>query len=146
MTNTENRPGNWHYLSNCLGSSSRDRANSRAYTRWCLALAVSLLLSTAALKFEWVGSPMSWVVAAIPPLVLMMAIRAYLHFLVEADEFVRKVNLEGMSIGFGASVIYFFLLDALEKVALIGPQADDMLAVALIGWALGQLYVAWKYR
>lgn len=137
----------WQAALMIRGETAVDQRNLMVFTAWCFVWAVTFCAVTFALKsFPGLEGPVAWMLAMIPIAVGVVTVRAFLRFLREADEFTRKVQLEGIAWGFGAGhlfcVGYFFLerfgAPAIPVILVIVPLA--------MGWAVGSLLVAARYR
>ena len=73
-------------------------------------------------------------------------VNALLRFLREADEFTRKVQLEGIALGFGAGSVFCVGYHALEQVG--APELPLTFAVLpmVLGWWIGSFLVAFRHR
>ena len=87
-----------------------------------------------------------WLLASIPLVVGIPLVNAFLRFLREADEFMRKVQLEGIAMGFGAGCGF---RHGLHHSRMVGAPELPMMFVLvpmLFGWAVGSFLVAARYR
>jgi hypothetical protein len=69
-----------------------------------------------------------------------------MRFLREADELVRKIELEGLAIGFGVGVLFLLGYQLLEQVGLPEISAHKTAAVMLFAWLFGQVIARRRYR
>lgn len=76
---------------------------------------------------------------------------AYLAYLIgsaiaQLDELQRRIQLEAISIGFGASIIVALTYALLVQVGI--PQVSWMFVplVMILMWGVGKLWIMWKYR
>lgn len=133
------------------GWNERDRSNKVAHVRWSIVLAASLLASAFMLKAGVGGSAaLKWAIAALPIPLLVPWLLAYLRFLREADELVRKIQMEGLAVGFWAGVVFGFGFIVLEaagppRLHLPAPVAI-MLAVMMLGYAVGRILAGKRYQ
>ncbi len=63
-----------------------------------------------------------------------------------ADELLRKIQLEGLALGFGAGVIFAMSYQLLERAGAPQLQVSDTVVVMMVGWAVGQLLGLRRYR
>ena len=70
---------------------------------------------------------------------------ACLRFIREADEFMRKVQLDGIAIGFGAGFVFCLGYPMLEHVG--APHLPIIVATVPLGfgWAIGSFSVAFRH-
>lgn len=77
---------------------------------------------------------------------MVAAVFSYMHFLRNADELLRKIQLQGLAMGFGAAVVFVPGYQLLEAAGASEMQTDHLLMVMIFSWVAGQLYGAWHYR
>jgi hypothetical protein len=137
----------WQAALMLRGQTAVDQRNLIVFTAWCFIWAVCFCAVTFALRsLPELQQPFTWMLALIPIVVGVVTVRAFLRFLREADEFTRKVQLEGIAWGFGAGhlfcVGYFFLemFGAPRMPMIIG------IVPLTLGWAVGSALVAARYR
>ncbi len=132
----------------CAGSgTAADRRNQLRFVAWLAGWAVAFVgvnwILQANPEFRGAGA---WALALLPNVFSIAALFAYLHFLRSADELIRRIQLEGLAIGFGAAVIFMIGYPPLERIGLPVLEADTVLIVMMIGWVAGQMVAAWRYR
>jgi hypothetical protein len=132
------------------GWSERDRPNKVAHVRWSIVLAASLLASAFMLKAGWGGSTaLKWAIAALPIPLLVPWLLAYLRFLRGADELVRKIQMEGLAVGFWAGVVVGFGFIVLEEAGPprlhLNSAVAIMLSVMMVGYAVGRVLAGKRY-
>lgn len=144
-SNTERRSW-WKLIKSCSGTEL-DRRNQYRFIAWLMAWAVSFLAATWALRADLgLSSPVSWLVAVAPNVFGIVALFAYLRFLRMADELLRKIQLEGLALGFGAGVVFAMGYQLLERAGAPQLQVTAPAVVMMFGWALGQLLGMRRYR
>lgn len=133
---TERNGLGWWLKPSCWEASlrTRDKRNSLAINGWCAAWALCFVGATAVLTFIELSAPLSWLVVAVPLVPGFLALRAYLRFLREADELLRKIHLEGL--GFGAGTALAVGMTFLMIIPL-GASAVWGLTLTLTALALG---------
>jgi hypothetical protein len=148
-TGSESRRSWFSWLSwGCGGLSELDRRNLRRYNAWALIFALGfmasiVLLATTSLTETAV---VAWTVALVPDVLGVMAVRAYVRFLREADELVRKIHLEATALGFGAGVVFILGYSAAEQAG--APELEPSIAAAfmLVMAGIGQWLAGRRYR
>lgn len=100
MTNDQGAAGKvplWWLKPWCwdAGLRARDRRNGLVLNGWSFVWAVCFIGATATLKFMQPPMPLALAVVAVPLAPGFFAVRAYLRFLRDADELLRKIHLEG---------------------------------------------------
>lgn len=129
------------------GQTEKDQRNIRAIWIWSLAWAIGLSAVVFALQFfPQLKGPVAWLLATIPIVLSVGLVNVLLRFLRDADEFMRKVQLEGIAIGYGAGAIFLMGYHVLEHVgARQLPMVVAILPMAL-GWVVGSFLVAYRHR
>jgi hypothetical protein len=137
----------WQAALMIRGQTEADQRNIRAIWVWTLVWGASFSAATIALaSLPQLRGPLAWLVAMVPFVVGVPTVRVYLRFLREADEFMRKVQFEGIAIGFGAGSVFCVGYHVLEQV---GAPELPMIAALFpmsFGWAIGSFLVAARYR
>jgi hypothetical protein len=129
------------------GQTEADQRNIGNFTAWCFVWAVAFGAATYVLRFfPQLPGALAWAVAMVPVLVGAFSIRSFLRFLREADEFTRKVQLEGIALGFGAGQLFCMGYYFLEQFG--APRISMVFAIVPMsfGWAIGSALVASRYR
>ena len=137
----------WQAALMLRGQTKVDQRNLMICNAWsCVGIvnfcAVTFLLKT----FPDFRGPFAWTLAMIPIVLGVFTVRATLRFLREADEFTRKVQLEGIAWGFGAGCLFAIGHNLLERFG--APEISTIYALIplTLGWAAGSLLVAARYR
>ena len=129
------------------GQTEADDRNIKAFSLWCFLWAVGFALVVYLVKhFPDLLGPISWTLALVPIALGIPVMRAFLRYLREADEFTRKVQLEGIAMGFGAGFLFGMAYHTFEQ---FGAPPLPMIAAVVpmaFGWAFGSLLVASRYR
>ena len=132
----------------CGDLTAQDHRNLMRYNLWCLAWALLWVAASMAVK-RW-GAPLQglpgWLLAAVTVVPGIVAIRAYFVFLREADELLRKIQLEALALAFGTGALFMMTWRLIERVG--GPKLDvsDPVLVMFVVWALAQWLGARRYR
>ena len=137
----------WQAALMIRGQTEADQRNLRLIWLWTFVWAVSFVAAVITLRRNpELQGPAAWLLASIPFIVGVPTVRVYLRFLREADEFMRKVQLEGIAIGYALGLLACIGYHVLEQVG--APELP--MIVALIpfatGWAVGSFLVALRYR
>jgi hypothetical protein len=150
MVNTDNgateRMSFWEALNASCGTRT-DRRNQYWFLAWCIAWALTLVGASAFLKFntEFRGTG-AWILAVLPFAFSIGAVYSYLRYLRDADEFLRKVQIEGLAVGFGVGVLFTLGYQVLELAGAPRMSASDTVSLMIFGWVAGQLFATWRYR
>jgi cbb3-type cytochrome oxidase subunit 1 len=136
----------WQAIVSCSGTAA-DRRNQYRFVAWLSGWAVTFLAATWLLEtYDDLGRAVAWSVAVVPNLFAVAALFAYLRFLREADELVRRIQLEGLAFGFGAGVIFAMAYFTLKRLGVPQLTGDQMVFVMMMAWVTGQLAATWRYR
>lgn len=128
------------------GLTPRDRRNQRNFLGFMFAWALSFAATAFLLKNEWVTSlAASTALAATPTALGILVLLALLKFLKEADELTRRIQLEGLAIGFGAGTIFAMGYPMFEFAGW--PELPDSTTAAILmaGWGIGSLFALRRY-
>ena len=126
--------------------TARDSRNQRRYNLWVLAAALAYVGATAALRWrESIPAALPWLLAGVAWLLAILAIRSYLVFLREADELLRRIQLEALGLGFGSGAVVAFLYPLLEGLG--APKLDGYATavVMMLSWSAGSWLGARRY-
>lgn len=129
----------------CTGTAA-DRKNRYRFLVWTMVWAVSFIAADWGLENYDVAGSTATFIALIPTVIACATLWAYLRFLRETDELVRRIQLEGVALGFGAGIIFLLALVSLEDAGFTKLDAGDAIALMLVTWAIGQLFATWRYR
>ena len=89
--------------------------------------------------------PAKWAVALAPNVLGITLLFSYLHMLREMDELVRRIQLEGLALGFGVGVIFATGYQLLERAG--APEwGNEPVVIMMIAWIVGQLIAIRRYR
>ena len=132
-------------LLSMLTLGPRTCAEERTFALWCLAWAVSLFVTKWVTRNELVGDPLVWIFPIIALLLSVMTFFKYYQFLMRADELARKIQIEGISFGFGIGLLLMMAQEALDTFGIPELESDDLLLVMVLGWMAGQIWGHWKY-
>jgi drug/metabolite transporter (DMT)-like permease len=142
-----NRATWWQAALMIRGQTQAEQRNIRSIWIWCVVWAASFAAVTTALEaFPQLQDPFTWLLAMIPIALSFPAVLACLRFIREADEFMRKVQLDGIAIGFAAGIVFCLGYHTLEHVG--APHLPMVVATVplIFGWAIGSFIVAFRHR
>ncbi|MCF6262785.1 MAG: hypothetical protein L3J24_04265 [Xanthomonadales bacterium] len=126
--------------------TQKDRQNQKLFLYWTILCAVSLLVAAFLLKGDHVSAPLSWLVAIVPSILGTICMFMFLRFLREADEMMRKIELEGLALGFGVGVLFLIGYPLLEQVGLPPISSQKTGAVMLFAWVIGHIVARTRYQ
>lgn len=141
------RAGLWAHVLEQSGTES-DRRNQYRFLLWTAAWAVSFLGATWLLRASDVGLGgwAVWAVAVAPNVLAVAAGASYVRFVREADELIRRMQLEALAIGFAAALFIGIGYTLLEHAGAPEVGVGDLTVVMMIAFALGQLIGLKRYR
>lgn len=134
-------------LRDCVwGETERDRRNNKRFLVACILwmlvyVGIDLIQEKTAISDE-----AAWALALLPAIPAVWVYMVYMKFLRETDEMVRRVQLNGLAVGFAAGA---FMVIGIQAPGLAGDRIFDqeMVLVAMtFGWVAGQFWGAWRYR
>ena len=137
----------WESFKCSVEMTERDRINQRAVTAWVFVWALSWVGATFLIdRVLATGGAIALATALAPNILGIVAIRAYIKFLREAEELHRKVQTDALAIGFGVGMISMVGLELLGDVGLINPDPSAALIFMAVAYSLG-VTLGWRrYR
>ena len=123
----------------CAGPvTARDARNLRTFNYWTIALGAWLLAATFIVEFGFLRSlAFGWLFPIAAAAIGVMTVRAYVHFIRNADELLRKIHLEGLAWGMGAALIIMPTWRLCERLGAPKLDSVDPLLFIVIAWAIG---------
>ena len=137
----------WQAALMIRGQTKVEQRNIRSVWFWCSVWVAGVFAAAIAHKaFPQLRSPFVWLLALVPIGLSFPLVLANVRFIREADEFMRKVQLEGIAIGFAASFVFCLGYQALEHLG--APRLSMGVAAAPLGlgWAIASFIVAYRHR
>ena len=137
----------WQAALMIRGQTEAEQRNIRSVRIWCVVWGAGFCAVMTALEsFPQLPRSFAWLLAIIPIALGIPALLANVRFIREADEFMRKVQLQGIAIGFAVGFVFCLGCQALEHV---GAPRLPVIFVTLplgLGWAIGSFMVAYRHR
>ena len=133
----------------CGDLTATDRKNLWRFQAWGVVWAVAFAATGLLLK-HWPqlvsGLPLRVALIALTTALGVAMVLAFMRFLRDADELVRKIHLEALAVSFGATVVFVTTWRLVERAG--GPHADvdDSLLVMMGVWVIAQIFAARRYR
>ncbi len=141
----ESKPSVWRTI--CGTGTATDRRNNRFFTYWCIAWAVTLIGATWLIKnVDAVSGIGAWMIALVPNVFALGALTAYMRFLRMADELQRRIQVEGLAVGFGVGWIFAIGYQVMEAAGAPELPITAMILVMTGGWVLGTFLAIGRYR
>ena len=82
--------------------------------------------------------PLGWTLAVLTLVLALLAFRSYLVFLRSADELLRRIQLEGLALGFGAGAVFMLTYRLFERLGAPKLDSGDPFVIMMVFWAIGQ--------
>ncbi|HET7707087.1 MAG TPA: hypothetical protein VFM36_13450 [Thermoanaerobaculia bacterium] len=124
----------------------QDTRNMRAFNYWTFAMAIWFGAATILLAENIVApQPAAWIFPLGGLVIALFTVRAYVHFLRNADELLRKIHLEGLAFGVGAAVIFMPVYRLCERLGAPKLDSVDALIVIILAWGFGQWRASSRY-
>lgn len=131
----------------CSSGTAQDRHNQYRFLAWTFVWALSFLAATWVLVSDLqILRPLAWLIALAPIGFGIGAVLAYMKFLRMTDELIRKMQLDGLAFGFGASLIVILGYQGLERVGAPQMGSNEAVLVMIAGWVAGQIIAFWRYQ
>ena len=105
----------------------RDRQNQIRMLVWCFAWMAAVLTASLLLRSELVPSgAMALTVALVPSALGVATVWNFKKFLNEADELLRKIQLEALALGFAGGIVVAMGYRLLERAGAPPADVGDM--------------------
>lgn len=134
-------------LGMCGDYTERDQQNVQRFIAAVLGWSVAFAVATFLLRYNRDSlGVLAYAVAVIPTLLGMVAISAYVKFVRDADELVRRVHLEALAVGFGVGMLFMMGYRLFERVGAPKLDMNDPLLVMTFAWTAWQIIAARRYQ
>jgi hypothetical protein len=135
----------WECIAAYGAGSDEDRRRQIRFAALCLLWALSFVAANRVLKLDDLNGTVGILIAAAPSLFAVYVLFSYISMLNGMDEFMRRVQYEGLAFGFGIGIIFMTGYQLLSQVG--APQwGYKPVVVMMFAWAAGQLLALWRYR
>lgn len=125
--------------------TSRDLRNHTLFIWWMIAAMVVFAAATLLINGDVVPAAAGWGLTLTSVVLMVLAIRAYVHFLRNADELLRKVHLEALAFAFGVGAITMMGYRLCERLGAPDLDINDPFLVMMVVWIGGQWVGARRY-
>ncbi|MDP9194126.1 MAG: hypothetical protein M3P06_20710 [Acidobacteriota bacterium] len=123
----------------------RDLRNYTQFTWWMTAGMLVFAAATILIDGKWIPDSAGWALTVTAIVLMVFTVRAYIHFLRNADELLRKVHLEALAMAFGAGVVAMMGYRLCERLGAPKLDINDPFLVMLLVWVGGQYLGARRY-
>ena len=108
--------------------------NILALTAMSMFVAATILIGKGFIE----RGALAWTLIGVALVLSLLMVRSYMHFLRHADELLRKIQLEGLALGFGAGVIFMLGWRLFERMGAPKLDIADGVLPMVVFWAVGQ--------
>ena len=124
----------------------RDARNMKVFNAWFIAAMLCFGVATIFTGEKWLQpGAIAWGLTAVTIALMAMTIRAYMIFLRDADELLRKVQLEALALSFGVTILFMIGWRLCERLGAPKLDVDDPLIVMVVIFAIGQILGTRRY-
>jgi len=123
----------------------RDTQNYKVFTAWMIAASIDFAAATILIDGKFIPSIAGWALTAAAIVLMLFTIRAYISFLRQADELLRKVHLDALALAFGMGVVVMMGYRLCERLGAPKMDVNDPLLVMMLVWIGAQLVFARRY-
>ena len=131
-------------------STSKDEPASKTYNREYLTAMITyaVMLIVSALLIKHVSSAPGWsiLLALVPLIPLLFALRAFLRFFQRIDELQKRIQLEALALSFGITCVVTWSYGLLEYAGFPSLSWIWVPAIMLILWDIGVYVASRRYR
>lgn len=126
-------------LSQICVYTPQDQRNLRTFNILSLSAMATWAVTTILIGKGYVDrGPLAWILVAAAVVLMLLMVRSYMHFLRHADELLRKIQIEGLALGFGAGVIFMLAWRLFERMGAPKLDIADGVLPMVAFWAIGQ--------
>ena len=131
----------------CGPGTAQDKKNQYRFILFTLFWAICFIGASFVFKQDYdLSTPVAYAIALVPTAAGICALLAYMKFLREADEMIRKMQFEGLAFGFGIGVIFTLCYQVFESAGAPHLEIDDAAFVMMMGWIAGQILAFRRYQ
>jgi hypothetical protein len=118
----------------------RDSRNLRSVNLWFLISMSAFVAATFALseKHLAVRGPLAVVIVAVTVVLIASTVVPFLRFLREADELLRKIQIEALGAAFAAGAVFMLGYGLCEQIGAPKLDVDAGVVIMFLFWGLGQ--------
>jgi hypothetical protein len=118
--------------------TARDRRHQRRYLLASLAFALAYVAASAGLRWRAaLPAPVPWALVALATACAGLAIVRFVAFLRAADELMRRIQMEGLAVGFGAGVALTMLYPLFARLGAPPLASFVVPLVMFAAWTVG---------
>ncbi len=130
-----------------FGLSQEARKLQTPFLIWTFAWAIRARCTSKALVVQLFSHPAALAGVIILPCVFgLMAVHTYVRMLRCMDEMMQRIQLEGLAIGFGLTLMVIVGYSLFETYGATPIGSNNTILVFMLTWSFGQLLSNWRYR
>src|SRR5688572_30573055 len=124
----------------------RDGRNYMRFMYWMMASLVVFGVASVLIRREILRpGVIAWTLVFSAVVLMSAAVCAYMQFLRNADELLRKVHLEALAFAFGVGAVMMMGYRLAERLGAPSLDVNDPLLVMMLTWLAGQWVGARRY-
>ena len=125
----------------------RDRRNQQRVLIWLFVWTLSWVVANIVIKEGWAPEGVLMLATAMLPTLLGVAMMlAFWKFIREADELQRKIQLEGLAVGFGIGIVGAFTMHLLARANLVSAiDLSEVAALMMVAYAVAVIVGERRY-
>ncbi|HVR38888.1 MAG TPA: hypothetical protein VMU84_07310 [Thermoanaerobaculia bacterium] len=130
----------------CAGLlTERDARNLRIFNTWMMGTLVLWAGTTILIERHVIVWPIGWGLTLASFIACLRTTQAYIRFMRDSDELLRKIQLEGLAFAFAGGVVFMLIWRLCERLGAPKLDCDDPFLVMMLCWALGQYLGTRRY-
>ena len=130
-----------------LGNTPRDAKNMGRFLLWLVAAMLAYLAASTAVRHRaTLPRLVPWVLLVTAAVLALAAVWRYVIYLRQADEMVRKIEIEALAVGFGAGAVLSLLAPLVATLGLAWLDQYAVAAAMMLSWAAASGLGNLRYR
>lgn len=108
-----------------------------------------IVLFVATFSISWWGENMgwaAWILAGVPTVAFVVALASFAHFIRNADELTRRIQLEALAVGFAGGLVFMFGYALYERLGAPALDITDSAVAMVICYLVTMFVVQRRYR
>jgi len=131
-----------------MSTTKEGRINRQYVREFLMAMAaytITLIASiwlVGMIENQW----LKWLIAVLPIIPIGFALRAFLRYLAQTDEYLQRIQLQAIGFAAGATGIVTFTLGLLENVGFPSVPMVWVLPMIVAFWGIANGWLHWRAR
>lgn len=128
--------------------AARRKRNNKNTTLWALVFAVTFVLSTWAIRSEWITSSLlTMALIAVNLITGTVMVLSYRRMIKELDELQRKIQLEALALSIGVAVVGGFTISLMAIAGYLDhARAAYVVSMICVTYSAATLYGCRRYQ